>query len=51
MGPRRCHVVVGTVGRVCALLEAGTLQPNGIQTLVLDEADSLVSDSFQEDIK
>lgn len=48
---RACQVAVGTPGRVCALLESGALPPDRIATLVLDEADSLLSDSFAEDVE
>ena len=42
---------MGTPGRVCALLESGALPPDRISMLVLDEADSLLSDSFAEDVE
>ncbi|KAK3269380.1 hypothetical protein CYMTET_22177 [Cymbomonas tetramitiformis] len=47
-----CHVVVGTPGRVRCLLEDEKLRPDSIRILVLDEADSLLSDtgSFEDDI-
>ncbi len=43
-------MAVGTPGRVCALLQAERLVPGGISLLVLDEADSLLGDSFYEDV-
>jgi len=42
---------VGTPGRICRLLEIGALVPKNISTLVLDEADHLMSDSFIRDIR
>jgi DEAD/DEAH box helicase len=48
---RRCNIAVGTPGRVCRLLEIGALVPKCIRTLVLDEADHLMSDSFLGDIR
>ena len=48
---RACQVAVGTPGRVCALLESGALLPERIAVLVLDEADSLLSGSFAEDVE
>lgn len=48
---RRCNIAVGTPGRVCRLLEIGALVPKHIRTLVLDEADHLMSDSFIRDIR
>ena len=48
---RRCQVAVGTPGRVCKLLEMGALVVRNCRTLVLDEADHLLSDSFVKDIR
>ena len=48
---RRCHIAVGTPGRVGSLLEAGTLQPSAMKMLVLDEADQLMTESFAEDVR
>lgn len=48
---RRCNIAVGTPGRICRLLEIGALVPKYIRTLVLDEADHLMSDSFLRDIR
>jgi len=42
---------VGTPGRVGSLLETGVLQPGMMRTLVLDEADQLMTDSFAEDVR
>ncbi|KAK9823568.1 hypothetical protein WJX72_003866 [[Myrmecia] bisecta] len=48
---RACHIAVGTPGRICNLLEIGALKPNYLRMLVLDEADSLMSDSFRADVQ
>lgn len=48
---RRCHIAVGTPGRVGSLLETGVLQPGKMRTLVLDEADQLMTESFAEDVR
>ncbi len=45
------HVVVGTPGRLIDHLERGTLKLDAIQTLVLDEADEMISMGFKEDLE
>ncbi len=56
MGPqltsleRNPHIVVGTPGRVLKHLEKGTLKPEGMKVLVLDEADRMLDMGFHEDI-
>ena len=47
---RLVHICVGTPGRMCALLQAGSLPSKSVSTLVLDEADSLLSDAFYSDV-
>ncbi|GAX76322.1 hypothetical protein CEUSTIGMA_g3768.t1 [Chlamydomonas eustigma] len=47
---RLVHIVVGTPGRVCALLQAGSLPARSLSMLVLDEADTLLSDAFYSDV-
>ena len=47
---RCCNVVVGTPGRVCALLAEGSLSGEAIRMLVLDEADKLMDDIFLPDL-
>ena len=42
---------MGTPGRLCALLEMGSLQPSALRLLVLDEADQLLTESFNDDIR
>ena len=44
------QLVVGTPGRVLQLFEKGALRPDHLKTLVLDEADELFSQGFQEQI-
>ena len=45
-----CHACVGTPGRVRQLLEEGSLHPEGIRTLVIDEADALMGGTFEADV-
>lgn len=45
-----CHVVVGTPGRLLALLQSDVLTPGSLHMLVLDEADALLGDSFYSDV-
>ncbi|APW44265.1 ATP-dependent RNA helicase DbpA [Rhodoferax saidenbachensis] len=44
------HIVVGTPGRVMDLLERGYLNLEGLNTLVLDEADRMLDMGFFDDI-
>jgi len=44
------HIVVGTPGRILKHLEKGSLIPDGLKTLVLDEADRMLDMGFHEDI-
>lgn len=44
-------VVVGTPGRVIDHMERGTLNLENLITIVLDEADEMISMGFQEDIE
>ncbi len=56
MGPQigslqhSAHVVVGTPGRVLKHLQKGTLSLQGIDTLVLDEADRMLDMGFADEI-
>jgi len=43
-------VAAGTPGRVLQLLEKGALRPERLKTLVLDEADQMLSQGFQEQV-
>ena len=42
--------MVGTPGRICALLQKGDLVTPSLGLLVLDEADKLMSDTFLDDV-
>ncbi|MFP5337077.1 MAG: ATP-dependent RNA helicase DbpA [Gammaproteobacteria bacterium] len=44
------HVIVGTPGRVQEHLKKGTLKLDGLNTLVLDEADRMLDMGFYDDI-
>ena len=44
-------IVVGTPGRVLDHLRSGNLNLENLQTLILDEADEMISMGFQEDIE
>ena len=44
---KRCHIVVGTPGRIEELLRLKYLRPDSIRLLVLDEADVLLCNEFQ----
>jgi ATP-dependent RNA helicase DeaD len=45
------NIIVGTPGRVVDHIEKGTLRLDGLKTLVLDEADEMISMGFQEDLE
>ncbi|XP_037336561.2 probable ATP-dependent RNA helicase DDX20 [Pungitius pungitius] len=48
---KRCHVAVGSPGRIKQLIELGMLSTSSIRLFVLDEADKLLEEgSFQEQI-
>jgi ATP-dependent RNA helicase DbpA len=44
------HVAVGTPGRIIDLIEIGSLKLDGIQTVVLDEADRMLDMGFLEQV-
>lgn len=48
---RGVHIVVGTPGRLCDLIDRKVLKLGGVQTLVLDEADEMISMGFQDDLE
>lgn len=48
---RGAHVVVGTPGRVMDHMRRGTLKLQGLQALVLDEADEMLRMGFIDDVK
>lgn len=47
---RDAHVIVGTPGRILKHLDKGSLQLDGIRTVVLDEADRMLDMGFHDDI-
>lgn len=48
---RKCHIAVGSPGRIKQLLELDYLNPGSIRLFILDEADKLLEEgSFQEQI-
>ncbi|MDQ0427962.1 superfamily II DNA/RNA helicase [Planomicrobium stackebrandtii] len=48
---QKCHVVVGTPGRVFDHIERGTLNLERIEYLVLDEADEMLNMGFVEQVE
>ena len=44
------HVVVGTPGRTRQMLEEGSMACDGARLLILDEADALLSGTFERDV-
>ncbi|MEY4088910.1 MAG: DEAD-box ATP-dependent helicase CshA, partial [Verrucomicrobiota bacterium] len=44
------QIVIGTPGRVLDHLERGTLRPDSLRIVVLDEADRMLDMGFREDI-
>lgn len=47
---RTTHIVVATPGRLIDLIERGDIQLKEIKTLVLDEADEMLSMGFKQDL-
>ncbi|XP_052214029.1 uncharacterized protein LOC127832554 isoform X1 [Dreissena polymorpha] len=47
---KKCHIAVGTPGRIKQLIEGGVLLTDSIRLFILDEADKLLEESFQEQI-
>ncbi|XP_072180102.1 uncharacterized protein [Diadema setosum] len=47
---KKCHVAVGTPGRIKQLIEYDVLKTESIRLFVLDEADKLLDDTFQEQV-
>lgn len=45
-----CHIAIGTPGRIQNLLETGCLKTESIRMFILDEADKLLEESFQQQI-
>jgi len=48
---RGVNIVVGTPGRIIDLIDRGALVLSGVNTVVLDEADEMLSMGFVEDIQ
>ncbi len=48
---RGVHIVVGTPGRLIDLVERKALKLEKVQTLILDEADEMISMGFQDDLE
>lgn len=46
----KCHVIVGTPGRLMALLDEKRIPTSHLKLVVLDEADKLMSSTFQPQI-
>lgn len=47
---KRCHVAVGTPGRIQQLIKENVLKTKSIRLFVIDEADKLLDSNFQETI-
>lgn len=45
------HIVIGTPGRLIDHLQRGTLKLDGVETVVLDEADEMLDMGFRDDIE
>ncbi len=45
------HIVVGTLGRVLTMLDGGALKLNGVQTVIFDEADAMLSDERRDSLQ
>ena len=48
---QRCHVVIGTPGRVLDHLQQDTLDPSKIKYVVLDEADEMLNMNFLDEVQ
>jgi translation initiation factor 4A len=44
------HIVIGCPGRIHALIRSGNLKTNNIRTLILDEADEMLSSGFKDQV-
>ena len=47
---KRCHLAVGTPGRLKQLIDEGHLKAKAVKLLVLDEADKLMEGSFVNEV-
>jgi translation initiation factor 4A len=48
---KRAHVIVATPGRIIDMVKRGWVSLASVRTLVLDEADEMLSTGFQEDMR
>lgn len=48
---QRCHVVIGTPGRVLDHLQQDTLDPSKIKYVILDEADEMLNMNFLDEVQ
>ncbi len=48
---RKPHIVVGTPGRLIDHIKRGSLDMNGLQAIVLDEADEMLNMGFREELE
>jgi translation initiation factor 4A len=48
---KRAHVIVATPGRIIDMVRRGWVSLASVRTLVLDEADEMLSTGFQEDMR
>ncbi|XP_065674439.1 probable ATP-dependent RNA helicase DDX20 isoform X3 [Hydra vulgaris] len=47
---KSCHIAIGTPGRIKSLIESNIMLTKSIRLFVLDEADKLLEEGFQEQI-
>ena len=47
---RRCHVVVGTPGRIRQMVDEGHLKTDSVRMFCLDEADKMMERAFKNDV-
>lgn len=45
------HIIIGTPGRLCDLLNKGMIKSESIKTIVIDEADDVLSIGFRKQVK
>jgi translation initiation factor 4A len=48
---KKSHIIIGTPGRINNIIDSNTFKMKNIKSLILDEADALLSDDFVEQIK
>jgi len=47
---KKCHIAVGTPGRIRALISGKSIDPKAVRLFVLDEADKLMESAFKSDL-